>query len=302
MLLTMLAVSLLVFVVLELSPGSVATKVLGPYSSPAQRQLWLAQHGYTAPLATRYLAWLGKVVTGNFGDSTRFKMPVHAILWPRLANTALLGLTTFAVMVPLSLTLGVLAGMRKGSASDRLVSLISILTTSVPEFASAVVLSALFVFGLAWLPGTSSMADGFRWQELVLPTAVLVLYDFGYVTRMTRASMVEVMHTDYIRTAVLKGLPWHVVVLKHALRNALMTPFTVIMLQINWLLSGVIVVEFFFAYKGFGALLLEASLNQDIYLIEACTMVAVGVAVVTQTLADVGYIYLNPRLRFEAIF
>jgi len=302
MLLTMLAVSLLVFVVLELSPGSVATKVLGPYSSPAQRQLWLAQHGYTAPLATRYLAWLGKVVTGNFGYSTRFKVPVHAILWPRLANTALLGLTTFAVMVPLSLTLGILAGMREGSAYDRLISLISILTTSVPEFASAVVLSALFVFGLAWLPGTSSMADGFTWQELVLPTAVLVLYDFGYVTRMTRASMVEVMHTDYIRTAVLKGLPWHVIVLKHALRNALMTPFTVIMLQINWLLSGVIVVEFFFAYKGFGALLLEASLNQDIYLIEACTMVAVGVAVVTQTLADVGYTYLNPRLRFEAIF
>jgi peptide/nickel transport system permease protein len=302
MLLTMFAVSLLVFVVLEISPGSVATKVLGPYSSPAQRQLWLAQHGYTAPLATRYLTWLGKVVTGNFGDSTRFKVPVRAILWPRLANTALLGLTTFAVMVPLSLTLGVLAGMREGSAYDRLISLISILTTSVPEFASAVVLSSFFVFGLAWLPGTSSMADGFTWQELVLPAAVLVLYDFGYVTRMTRASMAEVMHTDYIRTAVLKGLPWHVVVLKHALRNALMTPFTVIMLQINWLLSGVIVVEFFFAYKGFGALLLEASLNQDIYLIEACTLVAVGVAVVTQTLADVGYTYLNPRLRFEAIF
>jgi peptide/nickel transport system permease protein len=301
MLLTMLAVSLLVFVVLEISPGSVATKVLGPYSSPAQRQLWLAQHGYTASLATRYLAWLGKVVTGNFGYSTRFKVPVHVILWPRLANTALLGLTTFAVMVPLSLTLGVLAGMHEGAAYDRLISLISILTTSVPEFASAVVLSALFVFGLAWLPGTSSMADGFRWQELVLPTAVLVLYDFGYVTRMTRASMVEVMHTDYIRTAVLKGLPWHVIVLKHALRNALMTPFTVIMLQINWLLSGVIVVEFFFAYKGFGALLLEASLNQDIYLIEACTMVAVGVAVVTQTLADVGHTYFNPRLRCEAI-
>jgi peptide/nickel transport system permease protein len=143
------------------------------------------------------------------------------------------------------------------------------------------------------------MAEGFTWQELVLPTAVLVLYDFGYVTRMTRASMITVMHTDYIRTAVLKGLPWHVVILKHALRNALITPFTVIMLQINWLLSGVIVVEFFFAYKGFGALLLEASLNQDVYLIEACTLVAVCVAVVTQTLADIGYIYLNPRLHGE---
>ena len=167
----------------------------------------------------------------------------------RLANTAMLGLTTFAVMIPL-LTLGVLAGMRAGSVYDRLISLISILTTSVPEFASAVVLSAIFVFSLAWLPGTSSMAEGFTWRELVLPTAVLVLYDFGYVTRMTRASMITVMHTDYIRTAILKGLPWHVVILKHALRNALITPFTVIMLQINWLLSGVIVVEFFFAYKG----------------------------------------------------
>ena len=300
MLLTMLAVSALVFVVLEVSPGSVATKVLGPYSSPEQRQLWLAQHGYSAPLARRYLAWLGKVAIGDFGYSTRFKTPVHAILWPRLANTALLGLTTFAVMIPLSLMLGVLAGMRAGSVYDRLISLISILTTSVPEFASAVVLSAIFVFSLAWLPGTSSMAEGFTWRELVLPTAVLVLYDFGYVTRMTRASMIDVMHTDYIRTAILKGLPWHVVIFKHALRNALITPFTVIMLQINWLLSGVIVVEFFFAYKGFGALLLEASLNQDIYLIEACTLVAVCVAVVTQTLADVGYTYLNPRLRFEA--
>lgn len=189
MLLTMLAVSVLVFVVLEISPGSVATKVLGPYSSPEQRQLWLAQHGYTAPPTTRYIAWLSKMLAGDFGYSTRFKVPVHAILWPRLANTALLGLTTFTVMIPFSLTLGVLAGMREGSLQDRLISLLSILTTSVPEFASAVLLSALFVFGLAWLPGTSAMADGFNWQELVLPTAVLVLYDFGYVARMTRASI-----------------------------------------------------------------------------------------------------------------
>ncbi|MBM3223948.1 MAG: ABC transporter permease [Candidatus Tectomicrobia bacterium] len=297
MLVTMLAVSALVFLVLEVSPGSVATKVLGPYSSPEQRQLWLQQHGYTAPLALRYVRWLDRMWRGDFGESTRFKTPVHAVLWPRLANTALLGLSTFTILVPLALTLGVLAGMRAGSGLDRLISLGSILTTSTPEFASAVLLSTLFVFRLAWLPGTSSMTDGFAWQELVLPTAVLVLADTGYVTRMTRASMVEVMHTAYIRTAVLKGLPWPVVLLKHALRNALITPFTVVMLQINWLLSGVIVVEFFFAYKGFGALLLEASLNQDIYLIEACTLVAVAVAVGTQTLADLGHLYLQPRLR-----
>jgi len=293
----MFAVSLLVFVVLEISPGSVATKVLGPYSSPAQRQLWLAQHGYTAPLATRYLAWLGKVVTGNFGDSTRFKVPVRAILWPRLANTALLGLTTFAVMVPLSLTLGVLAGMREGSAYDRLISLISILTTSVPEFASAVVLSALFVFGLAWLPGTSSMADGFTWQELVLPAAVLVLYDFGYVTRMTRASMAEVMHTDYIRTAVLKGMRFRRVIIRHALRNAMINPVTVILLQINYLISGVVVVETVFAYPGFGRMMLEAALFKDIALVEVGAMVAVAVAVMTQILGDLAYMLLDPRIR-----
>ena len=107
------------------------------------------------------------------------------------------------------------------------------------------------------------------------------------------------MTTNYIRTAILKGLPFRRVVLRHALRNALIAPFTVIMLQINWLLSGVIVVEFFFGYKGFGSLILEASLNQDIFVIEACTMIAVFVAVSTQTLADIGYSFLNPRIRFK---
>lgn len=297
MILTMLIVSLLLFVLLEFQPGNVATKVLGPYSSEEQRQLWLEANGYLEPLWTRYLSWLGSMVTGDFGESIRFKTPVADVLWPRLWNTAILAFWTFAILVPLSLTLGVLAGMREGSALDRAISITSIITTSVPEFASAVFLSALFVFSLGLLPGTSGMTDGFDPLQLFLPVMVLVLYDVGYVTRMTRASMAEVMTTPYIRTAVLKGLPFRRVVFRHALRNALIAPFTVIMLQVNWLLSGVIVVEFFFAYKGFGGLLLEASLNQDIFLIEACTMVAVFVAVTTQTLADIGYTYLNPRIR-----
>jgi peptide/nickel transport system permease protein len=295
---TLLAVSLLLFALLELSPGSVATKVLGPYSTAEQRSLWLEAHGYLDPLPARYLRWLGGIVQGDFGESVRFKVPVAEVLWPRLGRTAVLGALVLAVLVPLALTLGVLAGMREGSWLDRVISLLSIVTTSVPEFASAVLLAALFVFTLGWLPGTSAMAAGWDWRELVLPVAVLVLYDFGYVARMTRAAMVEVMTRPYIRTAVLKGLPPRRVILRHALRNALIAPFTVIMLQVNWLLSGVIVVEFFFAYKGFGSLLLEASLNQVLYLIEACTLVAVAVAVGTQTLADVGYVLLNPRIRF----
>ena len=143
------------------------------------------------------------------------------------------------------------------------------------------------------------MLMGFDPVQLILPVMVLVGYGFGYVARMTRASMAEVMSTHYIRTAILKGLPYHKVILRHALRNALIAPFTIIMLQVNWLLSGVIVVEFAFAYKGFGALLLEASLNNDVYLIEACAMVAVFAAVLTQLIADIGYSYLNPRIRFN---
>lgn len=299
MLLTMVVVSALLFLLLEIDVKGVATMVLGPYSSDEQREIWLQKNGYFDPLYERYFRWLGNFVTGDFGESIRFKTPVSEILWPRLWNTAILGFWTFAVMIPLSLILGILAGMKEGSKLDRAISITSIITTSVPEFASAVILSTIFVFWWKLLPGTSSMADGFNFKELALPLLVLVLYDFGYVARMTRASMAEVMTTHYIRTAVLKGLPYRKVILKHALRNALIAPFTVIMLQINWLLSGVIVVEFAFAYKGFGALLLEASLTSDIFVIEACAMVAVFVAVGSQTLADVGYTYLNPRIRFS---
>jgi peptide/nickel transport system permease protein len=298
MALTMVVVSALLFLLLEINVEGVAIKVLGAYSSEEQRNLWLERNGYFEPLFIRYGTWLVNFATGDFGDSVRFKVPVGDILWPRLANTGYLGLATMLVVIPLSLGLGVLAGMREGSKVDRTISVTSIVTTSVPEFASAVLLSAIFVFYLDILPGTSSMIDGFSIVELILPAMVLVLYDFGYVTRMTRASMAEVMTTHYIRTAVLKGLPYKTVILRHALRNALIAPFTVIMLQINWLLSGVIVVEFYFAYKGFGALLLEASLNQDIFVIEACAMIAVFVAVITQMIADVGYTYLNPRIRF----
>jgi peptide/nickel transport system permease protein len=140
------------------------------------------------------------------------------------------------------------------------------------------------------------MADGFHVRELVLPVGVLALYSAGYIARMTRSSMAEVMLSPYIRTARLKGNPLHRVILRHALRNALITPVTVIMLQIPWLLSGVIVVEVFFAYQGFGTLLYQAALNSDIYLIEACTMVSVVVVVLTQMASDLLYALLNPRM------
>ena len=299
MALTMLVVSVVLFALLEIDKEKVAVRVIGQYTTPEQRAIWLEKNGYNRPIAERYATWLGNVATGNFGRSVRYEGPGRRRAVGRgCGNTIILATYAFGIIVPLSLVLGILAGMREGSKLDRSISVTCITTTSVPEFASAVFIAGLFVFALNLLPGTSSMADGFNVAELVMPVMVLVLYDFGYVARMTRASMAEVMTTQYVRTAVLAGLPYSRVIWKYALRNALIAPFTVIMLQVNWLLSGVIVVEVFFSYKGFGALLLDASLSQDVYLIEACTLVAVFVAVGTQTIADVAYTYLNPRIRF----
>jgi peptide/nickel transport system permease protein len=299
MVLIMAVVSFILFSIFETDKLAVAGKVLGPYSSTEQREIWLEENGYNEPFLARYLAWAGNALKGEFGKSLQLKVPVSEVLWPRLTNTAILGLSLFILMIPLSLTFGVLAGMKEGSWRDRTISAVSVFTTSIPEFASATLLSAVFVFTLNWLPGTSAMSDGFDWKQLILPVGVLLLYDFGYVARMTRASMAEVMQSQYIRTAILKGLPYRVVILKHALRNALIAPFTIIVLQMNWLLSGVIVVEVFFAYKGFGKLLLDAALFGDIFVIEACTLVAVFVAVMSQFISDVGYTLLNPRIRFS---
>ncbi|HEV7319648.1 MAG TPA: ABC transporter permease [Ensifer sp.] len=293
---TMLVVSFLIFLALEVNVEDVAVKVLGQYSTVEQRAAWLAQNGYNDPFALRYIRWLGHFVAGDWGMSTFFRAPVVEIVMPRLAASAILAGGALLVIVVFGLGLGVLAGMRPGSLLDRVISVFSVVTTSIPDFASAVFLSGIFVFWLGLLPGASTMISGLSLAELILPVSVLGLYSMGYLARVTRASMVDVMNTHYIRTARLKGAGMGRIVLRHALRNALITPVTVIMLQLPWLLSGVIVVEVFYAYKGFGTLLYDAALNQDIYLIEACAMISVLVVVLSQILSDLIYGWLNPRI------
>jgi peptide/nickel transport system permease protein len=299
MVLIMLTVSFVLFVIFEGDKFNVASKVLGAYSTMDQRLRWLEIHGYNDPFIVRYLRWLWSFMQGDFGNSIQFNVPVSKLLWDHLVNTGILAFFVFTITMSIALTLGVLAGISEGSARDRAISVGSVVCTSIPEFASATMLVAIFVFWLDLLPGTSPFSAGFAARELVLPVAVLVIYNFGYYTRMTRASMAEVMTSQYVRTAVLKGLPRRRVVIRHALRNALIAPFTVMVLQLNYLLSGVIVVEVFFSYKGFGKLIYEAALFGDIYLVSACTMVAVFVAVLSQFISDVGYTVLNPRIRFS---
>ncbi|CAM5776756.1 peptide ABC transporter permease [Labrys miyagiensis] len=326
MILTMLVASFVVFAVSEFTPGSVARKSLGPFATQQQVDILTERLKANDPLPVRYTRWLGVLVGvipdplqdpasglnftdprgaryfGNFGYSTLYKLPVNDVIWDRLGNTAILAGLAFAFIVPLSIVFGVLSGLKEGGALDRTLSVISITFTSIPEFASGVFLVTLFVILWPLLPGTSPMDTSGGWSvasQLVLPVAVLVIYDFGYVARMIRVSMIEVMEKPYIRTAILKGLSPRQVILGHALRNAMIAPFTVLLLQLNFLISGVVVTELVFAYPGFGRMLLEASLFGDISTVEAATLVTVAVAIVTQFLGDLGYMALNPRIRVK---
>jgi peptide/nickel transport system permease protein len=162
-----------------------------------------------------------------------------------------------------------------------------------------VLLTVMLALGLGWVPAKSAMTDGWSFRGIVLPLLTLLLYDIGYLVRMTRAAMADVMASQYIRTAVLKGLPYRRVILQHALRNALIVPVTLIFLELNGLLSQVVVVEVFFQYAGFGRMLFDAANFGDIQVLQAATLVAVCVAVGSQLLSDAAYVLLNPRVRFK---
>ena len=242
------------------------------------------------------------LLRGDPGVSTRTGRPVGPTLVRRLRNSLTLAAIAFVFIMPIALLLGLLAGLREGSATDRTISVFSLVTTSVPTFASGVFLILVFAFWLQILPGAAIFVDDTApWQQpklLILPVLTLTLVEVGYVARMTRASMIEVVNAPYIRTAFLKGLPYWRIIFKHALRNALMAPITVIMLHVNWLVGGIVVVESVFGYPGLGMYMLDSALFKDINAIEAGAMIMVALAVGTQLIADVIYTFLNPRIRY----
>ncbi len=337
MLLTALCLTFVVFALTNIAPNleKVAKSEAGTRISDEEVASWLERNGYASPILRRYGEWLGLmpgwsrtdedgtirgrciepltdpataprfcgVLQGDWGFSTVFKQPVIDIVWRGLALTGALMFWVMVVMVPSALLIGILAGMREGSRLDRGLSTVSIVTTATPEYVSGVVFIAVFAssaVGLKWFNGSATSAmDDITFVNFTLPVMTIALYGIGYIARMTRASMTEVMTAQYIRTARLKGVSFPAVVMKHALRNALIAPFTVIMLQFPWLLNGVVIVESLFNYKGFGWTLVEAAGNNDIELLLGVSVVSVIVVLVTQLISDIGYVYLNPRIRIS---
>jgi peptide/nickel transport system permease protein len=426
LLLTMLLVSVAVFLITEASPGNVAKNVLGAFITPAQEASFLAQMGLDKPVYVRYIHWLlgsdwladGKVglplervtnkdgfvdwwalqpngdrvrwklvgedlvkvtqpkgggepvlakdnerwqtgkkgsvkdgsqftwgvdtgghvvrwekgtdievwtfvvgtgwmkttggpveyiplkkgfIRGDPGVSLRTGRPVADTIFTRLRNSMVLAGIAFVIVMPTALLLGMIAGLKEGSLKDRFLSIGGMMFSVIPEFATGIFLILIMAVWLKLVPGATVFGEKAPWERLdmlILPVLTLTLVELGYILRITRASMVEVMKSPYIRTAYLKGLPYWRIVFKHAVRNALMAPITVIMLHVNWLMGGIVIVEVVFGYPGLGKYLLESALFKDINALEAGAMILVLLAVGTQLVADIIYTFLNPRIRY----
>ena len=332
MALTMLCLSMIVFGFVNLEPNLRKLAIFQTEMRATDQDLdnWLDRNGYRDNFFVRYGRWIGVlpkqpvvdpatgqpaprfrycdepaeatfsgVLQGDFGCSTAFRTTVAKRLPEALKATGILMFWVMVIMVPASLIIGILAGMREGSRLDRTLSVGSIASTATPEYVSGVIFTAVFASMLGWFNGSAATAltKGISFYNFTLPIMTMAIYGIGYIARMTRASMAEVMTAQYIRTARLKGLSFRSVVIKHALRNALIAPVTVIMLQFPWLLTGVVVVESIFNYKGFGYLLVQAASNNDIDMVLACGLISVVLVLATQLLSDIGYAFLNPRIR-----
>jgi len=242
------------------------------------------------------------LLRGDAGESLQTGRPVSVTLGGRVRNTAILASVSFLVVMPLALFFGILAGINEGKPLDRVISITSLGATATPDFVIGIFL--ILILGL-WLqivpPVAVFLSDDAIFtdpQLIILPVLTLTAVELGYVARMTRASMVEVMDSAYIRTAILKGMPrWHVVI-RHAVRNALMAPITIIMLHVNYLISGVVVVEAVFGFPGLGKYIYDSAIFGDFNAIEAAAMLTVVIAVATRLLGDLAYTFLNPRIRY----
>ncbi len=337
MILTALCLTFIVFFLTNLGPNleKLAKSEASVRMPDDQVITWLDNRGFNQNVFVKYGEWLGVlpgyviegtdgiararcaqpgqdpadavrfcgILQGDWGTSSVFKSDVLSIVSTRLGLTGWLMLSVMLVMVPTALVIGVMAGMREGSKLDRSLSTVSIVTTATPEYVSGVIFIAVFTttaVGLKWFNGSARSAmDDITFQNFTLPVLTIALYGIGYIARMTRASMTEVMTSQYIRTARLKGVSFRKIVINHALRNALIAPFTVIMLQFPWLLNGVVIVEELFQYKGFGSALVEAASNNDIELLLGISVVSVFIVLFTQLLSDIGYVFLNPRIRIS---
>jgi peptide/nickel transport system permease protein len=301
--LTLVLVSIILFTVAQLLPGDVGRAILGPYASEDQVTALDHQLGVDRPLLVRYWAWCRDFMRGRWGTSYLLDMPVGSLVLQRLRNSMLLGTFALCLIVPISIGLGVVAALDDGGWLDRTIAVVGLSLIALPEFASGVVVLVLFAVKLQWLPVSSRVptADPLDWvRQLLLPSIPLMFVLFGYISRMARAGTNEALHSNYARTAVLKGLPMRAVLWTHVLRNSLLPTITVIAVQTGYLVGGLVVTETLFNYPGIGKLILDSAVGHDLPVLQAAVLLIAVLYMGLTLLADVLYTVLNPRVRLAA--
>ena len=294
-------VSLVIFGIVNVLPGDVATAILGDTGTPEQAEALRKVMGLSQPALTRYWHWMAGVLRGDFGVSLQFGKPIAPMLWGRVGNSAILGLLALLIGAPLSVGLGMVAALRPRSLLDRVITSLAVGAYALPEYVMG--LLAILMFSIWWpiLPGSSLMDPNenplARPEALVMPVAVLVLGMFAILGQMSRASMIQVMQAPYIRTAILKGVPRWLVVLKHALPNLLPPVIAEIGMYFGFVLGGLVVVETLFSYAGLGQMMTNAVSFRDVPTIEAAVLMVAAAYGAGNLLADVVAMLLNPRLR-----
>ncbi|TDN42806.1 peptide/nickel transport system permease protein [Curtobacterium flaccumfaciens] len=299
--LTVVLASLFVFLAVQALPGDVAQQLLGQNATPDAVKQLRESLGLDQNVWLRYLQWLGGAVHGDFGTSLVSGEPVAPTLFTAFRNSMLIAVPAMVVGVTVSLTLGVVAGVRRGRPSDRVISIVSLVVMSVPEFMVATVLVLLFAIGLPLFPAVVLRGSDATVAELLptiwLPIIVLTLAMAAYIVRTARSSTIDVMASEFVTTAELKGLTMRRVVWKHAVPSALLPTLNVVALNVAWLLGGVVVVENVFNYPGMGKLMLESVFNRDLPTIEAIALLSAVVYVVCNLAADLVALALDPKLR-----
>jgi peptide/nickel transport system permease protein len=298
---TLLLVSAIIFLVLEILPGDVATRILGRDATPESLEVLRNELGLGRPALLRYVAWLGDLLQGDLGRSLVSNRPVSEILGLRIYNTMLLSVYAFLIYLPLTTIPALMQALWRDRPMDHALSIVTLILFSMPDFLLGTILLFTFVVLVPVLPAmslvdeSSTALDYFR--AMTLPAITLAIIMAVYAVRMLRDNLIEVLDSDYIRMAELKGLSAKRVLLRHALPNALVPTLNVTALNLAYLVGGVVVVERVFSYPGFGNLLVDSLQLRDLPVIEATVMIAALVYVSANLIADLAAILLNPRLR-----
>ena len=298
---TIAFVSLIMFAAVEALPGNVCTSFLQRFAQGPRLERCIEQQGLNRPATERYADWVSGAVQGDFGYSLKKRKPINELIGERFANTALLGGLAALLAIPLAVFLGIAAGVRRDKPLDLSLSGAAMLAMTIPEFVTATALIYVFAIVLQWFPAVTIMRSDMSFMDMlpniVLPVLVLSAVLIAHIMRMMRASVIDVMASDYVQMARLKGVPEREIIRRHVVPNAMIPALNVIALTIAWLLAGVVVVEKVFNYPGLGTLMIQAIYDRDLPLVQAIALIFSVIYVGVNLLADLAALMIDPRLR-----